>query len=178
MHRGLPISFIDEPAFGLEAAGCQGLGWVLWEAFLVYDYQVKLVFEEIGTRGASMPIIDCEVATLGPVCDVFATRWLRHVQDDRDSVFVVVPLDALVGVGRVRCDQAVRFRGKLCWFVVLQGVILRLRCLEVDIENLFGDIGALAPFGLYFRIALLVLITSSILLGRRLVSGRLASLAL
>ena len=65
-----------------------------------------------------MPIIDGKVAALGPHLHVFARGRLRHVQNDRDTILVVVSLDALVRVCSVRSDQTVRFRCKLSQLVV------------------------------------------------------------
>ena len=62
---------------------------------------MQLILQEVGTGTASVPIIDGEVAALGPRCDVLLTRWLRHVQDDGNPVLIVVPLDPLMRVRRI-----------------------------------------------------------------------------
>ena len=83
-----------------------------------------------------MAIVDSEVATLGPICDIFATSGPRHVEYNGDSIFVVVSLDALVCVCGVRGDQAVSFRGEFCWLKIFQRIGLRLRHVEIDIEHI------------------------------------------
>ena len=49
MHRLMPVSLLYPFALGLEASCRQGLGRIPREALLLYDYQVELVFEEVGT---------------------------------------------------------------------------------------------------------------------------------
>ena len=74
---------------------------------------MQLVLEEVSTSASAMTIVDGKVAALWPARDVSPPRRLRHVQDDRDPVLVVVALDALVRVGRVGRDQAVGLGCKL-----------------------------------------------------------------
>jgi hypothetical protein len=69
-----------------------------------------------------MPIIDGEVRTLGPVDHVLLGRRSSHVEDDGHPVFIVVPLDALMGVGCVGDDVPMGFRCVFSFFKVLQGV--------------------------------------------------------
>lgn len=68
-----------------------------------------------------MTVVDGEEAALGPGCRIL-TLWLRHVQDNRHAVFIVVSLNALMRVRRVAHDQAVRLRRKLCLLKVLQRI--------------------------------------------------------
>ena len=74
---------------------------------------MQLVFEEVSTCASAMTVVDGKVAALWPARDVSPTRRLRHVQDDRDPVLVVVALDTLMSVGRVGRDEAVGLGCKL-----------------------------------------------------------------
>lgn len=133
MHRCLSVCVIDEPAFCLETSSREGLCWILRETVLVDDYQMELVLQEVCAGRASMAIVNREIAALRPIRDVFAIGWLCHVQDNGDSILVIIPLDALMGVGRVRSYQPMRFRSKFCQFVVFQWVLLGLGNSEIDI---------------------------------------------
>lgn len=85
-----------------------------------------------------MAIVDRKVAALGPVRDIFATRRLCHIQDDRHPVFVVVPLDALVSVCRIRSYQSVRLRCVLCWLKVFEWISDWLRLIEINLNHFRG----------------------------------------
>ena len=66
-----------------------------------------------------MPVVYREEGALRPGAQVLLGSRPGHVQDDGDAVFVVVALDALVGVRCVGDDQAVRLGGVLSLVEVL-----------------------------------------------------------
>ena len=136
VHRLLSVGLVDEAPLGLETASRESLRRVFGEARLVDDDQVQLILEEVGALRAAVTIIDGEVAALGPDRHVLPRRGPRHVQDDAHTILVVVSLDALVRVGRVRRDQPVRFRGELRRLEVLERVEDWVRDLIVDVEHL------------------------------------------
>ena len=65
-----------------------------------------------------MAVINCKERAPGPVLNLLKL-WLDDIQNNGDPVFVVVPDDALVGVGRVATDNSVLFASKLCRVVRL-----------------------------------------------------------
>lgn len=68
---------------------------------------VQVVPKEISAVRSSMAIVDSEKRSLWPKLDVFFVLRLHDVQNDRDSVFVVVPDYPLVCVGSVGLNDAV-----------------------------------------------------------------------
>ena len=54
-----------------------------------------------------MAIENTEEAALWPVFNVFLCRWLHDVEDNANTIFVVVPDYALVCVGCVTHDEAI-----------------------------------------------------------------------
>jgi len=89
-----------------------------------------------------MPVVNGKIAALRPRSHIFPTRRLRHVQDDRYPILVIVPLDALMRVCSVRGDQAVGLRGELRWLKIFQWVDhLGLGNLEVDVGHLHHLLG-------------------------------------
>jgi hypothetical protein len=70
------------------------------------DQLVKLVPEVVGTGSATMAVIDSKEGAAGPVGGLLEFG-LDDVQDDGDSILVVVSYDALMGVGSVRSHNAV-----------------------------------------------------------------------
>ncbi len=79
-----------------------------------------------------MAIIDSEITTLRPVSDIFSAGRPRHIQNDRYSIFIVVSLDALMGVCCVRSDQAMCLRRILSRFKVFQRICDWSWLLEFD----------------------------------------------
>jgi len=88
-QQELPLSF--------QAARCQRLGGVLRKRILLDDDLMKMVFQEVGTGGTTMAIVDGEVGALRPA-GTGLVRRLGHIEDDRHPVLIVVSLDSLMGV--------------------------------------------------------------------------------
>jgi len=84
-----------------------------------------------------MPVVNGEIAAFRPCSYIFPGGRLRHIQDNRDPILVIVPLDSLMRISGVRGDQAMGLRGELRWFEIFQWVDrLGFRNLEVDVEHL------------------------------------------
>lgn len=115
------VGHADEPFLGFSAAIEDCLSRVFRKAVLVYDDLVQVVLQEVSTHVTSVAIVDREERALRPLRRVFLL-WPRHVQNNRHSVFIVVPLNALVRVCGVAGDQAVCFGGKLGVFEILKWV--------------------------------------------------------
>jgi hypothetical protein len=79
---------------------------IVWELRVPYDELVKIVSEEISTGVPAMSIEHTEECAFRPRLALLGGR-LHDVQDDRDSIFVVISDDALIGVGRVPRDHSV-----------------------------------------------------------------------
>ena len=84
------LSLLQESLLGCLETLFNCLYRVLWETVLQTNNFVELLFQKIGTRSPSMPIVDSEEWNLGPCIDVFGVRAL-HVDDNGDSILVVVP---------------------------------------------------------------------------------------
>ncbi len=132
MHWCLSVGVLHKPTFSFETTSSQCLCWVLWEALLVYNDQMELIFEEVRTCWATMAIIDSEIATLWPVTDIFPAGRSRHIQNDRYSIFIVISLDALMSVCCVRSDQTMCFRRILRRFKIFQRICDRSWLLEFN----------------------------------------------
>ena len=74
-----------------------GLPWVLWEVVIADNKLVKLVSEVVSTGCATMTVVNSEEGASRPLVDLLELR-LNDVENDADSVFVVVPDDALMSV--------------------------------------------------------------------------------
>ena len=126
MHRLLLVSIVHKYLLSFKTASSECLGWISREAFLVYYYQMKLIFEEIRAGMPTMPIVYCEIWTFRPGCNIHPIGWFRHIQDNRNSVLIVVSLYSLMRVGWVRCYQTMHFWSKFGCFKILQRVVLNL----------------------------------------------------
>ena len=69
---------------------------------------MQVVAQEVGTGVATMTIKDGEKGALGPPVALLL-RWFLHVKNDRYSVFIVVPHDALVCIRGVGLHHPVLF---------------------------------------------------------------------
>jgi hypothetical protein len=49
---------------------------------------------------------------------------LHDVQNDCDSVFIVIAHNTLIGVGSIPCDQAIPFIGVLCILIIWKSFVL------------------------------------------------------
>ena len=78
---------------------------------------MQVVLQEVGAGMAPVAVVDREVRAFGPLLALLL-GWLRHVQDDRDAVLVVVSLDALVRVCCITYYVAVASCGKLSPFEI------------------------------------------------------------
>lgn len=79
---------------------------------------MQLISQKVGALSSPVSIIDREERTPWPKVNNFVFR-LYYVQDDTDSIFVVLPDHPLV---RIRCvcrDDSVLFGRELCRVVVL-----------------------------------------------------------
>jgi len=85
-----------------------------------------MVLQKVATRVSTVAVVNRKETALGPTGDVSAVSRFVHVQNDRYPVFVVLSLNPLVGVGRVRCYETMAFCGELCKFKVFKRVLLRL----------------------------------------------------
>ena len=89
-----------------------------------------------------MPIEDAEEADLGPLnLQALLALRLQDVQDDRDSVLIIVSDDALISVCGVRFDNSALFLGGLRRLVILKKerlwvqdgrVLAEKECLNLD----------------------------------------------
>jgi len=71
-----------------------------------------------------MAIVYRKEGTLRPIDNVLARRWFVHVQNDGDSIFVIISLNALVSIGCITGNQSVAFIRELCKLVILEWVVL------------------------------------------------------
>jgi hypothetical protein len=79
--------------------------------FGVFYYQLmELVSQKVRTLGASMTVIDTKKGASRPVGCFFEFR-LDDVQDNRDSIFVVIPNNSLVSVSCIGDNDPILFRG-------------------------------------------------------------------
>jgi hypothetical protein len=72
---------------------------------------MQLVSQEVGAGRAAMPIVNGEEGAAGPVLDLFKLG-LDDVENNGYAIFVIVPNDTLVRVGRVAADHAVLLAGE------------------------------------------------------------------
>ena len=53
-----------------------------------------------------MAIVDGEITALGPCRHILSGGWLGHVEDDGDTILIIIALYALMRIGCIRGDQS------------------------------------------------------------------------
>ena len=79
---------------------------------------MQLISQKISTSLTTMPIINSEEGTPRPVVYCFKFR-LDYVQDDRNSVFVVIPYHALVSISRICHNHSIFLASIFSCIIVL-----------------------------------------------------------
>ena len=77
---------------------------------------MKLVSQVICASCSSMTIVDGKEWAPGPFLNLLEL-WLDYIQNNTDSIFIVVSHDALMCVGRVTAYNSVLFAGELRWMI-------------------------------------------------------------
>ena len=88
---------------------------------------MQIVPQEVRTGVPTVSIEDCKEGAFGPSITLLL-RWLLHIEHNRNSVFVVVTNDALIGVCCVGLHHA----------VLLDRVLGRLEVWKRDVGELQG----------------------------------------
>jgi hypothetical protein len=87
----------------LFKAPFHGFNWIHWEIRVSDNHLMKLISQKVSTLGTSMSIIDGKEGASWP--EVYLLElWLNDIQNDRNSVFVVISNHTLVSISRV-CDN-------------------------------------------------------------------------
>ena len=90
---------------------------------------MKVVSQVVCTSCTTMAIEDSKEANLWPLGgQVLFWLGLENVQNDGDSVFVVVSDDTLIGVGSIWFDHATLLLGGLCGLMVFQKECFWVQC--------------------------------------------------
>ena len=133
---------IDEASLAFFETSDDGLLRELRVIVILHDEVVKIVAKVVSTGSPTVPIEDAEEADLGPLnLQVLLALWLQDVQDDRDSVLIVVSDDALVSICGVRFYDSTFFLGGLSRLVILKKeclwvqdgwILTEKECLDLD----------------------------------------------
>ena len=76
-----------------------------------------------------MSIIDSEEGSLWPIFHFGLIRWFHDIEDNGNSIFIVIPHYALVCVGSVRFDHSITFDTAFSRLMVWQDDFSRVRKL-------------------------------------------------
>ena len=86
------------------------------EVGVSYNHLVQLVSEEIGALSTPVTVVNGEKGTPRPEVKLLEL-WLNDIQNNRDSVLIVVSNHTLVSVGCVRGHHPVLFARKFSWVI-------------------------------------------------------------
>lgn len=114
----LTVSMFQEGCFSLCKTSFDGFFRILREVLISHNQLMKLISEEISTWGPSMTIINSKERASRPKVNLFELG-LNDVQDDRHSIFIVIPYHTLVCIGCIRHYYAILLGCILGWVVIL-----------------------------------------------------------
>ena len=89
---------------------------ILWEIFIPDNKLMKLISKIISTSSSTMAIIDREEGAPWPFFDLFKL-WFNDIQNDWNSIFIVISDNSLMGIGWITTDNTILFAGELCWMI-------------------------------------------------------------
>ena len=92
---------------------------------------MKLISEVVGTCSSSMAVVDCEERASWPLIYILKL-WLDDIQDNGNSIFIVVSDDSLVSVCTITAHDSIFLTSKLGW-VVRGDVPFDLLMLHFDV---------------------------------------------
>ena len=104
-----------------------GFLWELREILILNDKIVQVVSQVVSACCTTMAIKDAKEADLGPlnIQILFALR-LQNVENNGDSVLIIITNDTLISIGSVRFDNATLFLAGLRRLVIFQKESLRV----------------------------------------------------
>ena len=98
---------VKEVVFSFFIPVYDSLTRVLRELSVFYYELVQVVPQEISTCITTMTIKDSEETAFWPVFHVFFGWWLHDIEDNADSIFVVVSNDSLIGISCIAHNKSV-----------------------------------------------------------------------
>ena len=119
---GALVSNFQEPFFGNLATVFECFYRVSWETWLSYNDLVEMILEVVSTHAASMTIINGEKWAFWPGSWIFAFGP-SHVQNNWNSVFIIISLNALMSIRRIACDETMTLWGVLGIFKIFERII-------------------------------------------------------
>ena len=111
------LANLKKSGFSLSKTTLDCLLRVPWKSFFFDNIVVEVVSQKFRTGATAMAIIDPEKGTGWPSL-MLTMLGLHNVEDDRDSVFVVVAHKALVCIGSICANNAIAFIAALSWLMV------------------------------------------------------------
>jgi hypothetical protein len=116
--NALCMRLLQEVCIGLQKGFHKRSFWVVRKRWVFYNKLVQLISKVVGTLRTPVAVIDGKERASGP--NIYLLELgLDDVQNDADSVFIVVANHALVRICCVSGDNAIFLRGKFSGVVIL-----------------------------------------------------------
>jgi hypothetical protein len=100
------MSKLQKVLLSLLKASLHSFDRILWEFRVSYNHLMELISQKICTLRPTMTVIYRKKRAPGPEIDLFKLG-LYDVQNNRDSIFIVVPNHALVRVSSISDHHSV-----------------------------------------------------------------------
>ena len=89
---------------------------ILWEVFISDNKLMELVSKIICASCSTMPVIYGKEGASWPFFNLFKFRF-DDIQNNRNTIFIIISNDTLMGVGWITTDDSVLFASKLGWMI-------------------------------------------------------------
>jgi len=111
------LAHLHKPLFGISESALNCQSWVPRERVFFDHVVVQVVSQKLRANRPAMAVVNPKERAFRPVL-VYSVLWLDDIQDNADTVFIIVPDETLVCVGSICSDYSVAFKTTFGYFVV------------------------------------------------------------
>jgi hypothetical protein len=131
----------NESIFAFTETLTQGFFWVFREVFTLDNKVVQIVSQILSTYVSTVSVKNSKETNLWPISFPLLIFRFKNVQDNRDSVFIVLTNNTLVSICSISSDQTISFKRMLRWLMIwnynFMSWLKRKWLGWVDIKDLF-----------------------------------------
>ena len=111
------VSILKETTFSFLKAILNCLYWIIRETGVPHNHLMELIPKKVSTLGTTMTIIDGKEAAAGP--EIYLLKLgLDDIQNDGDTIFIVVSNHTLMCIGSVCYYDAIFLRSKFSRIII------------------------------------------------------------
>lgn len=98
------ICHFQKGIFRQSAAILNSLQRIWREARLFCDNLMQIIFQKVSTITSPVAIINPKERTFWPISDIRSFLWFINIQNNWNSIFIIISLNSLMSIGRIACN--------------------------------------------------------------------------